>query len=273
MDLMEPVRPMVDEFVLGLLEERTFTQEEFFETREGVCRIMPPLASELSETGVLWRKPLRELTEALAHSLVDATDSGSRGLLSLAEGHTTGGRTLAAPLRKFRQARDDLDKTRWKRQLRERHKENRRWQRDQGAVDQEVDFETDILPGLAAVRPGEIAEATGLSETYAAQIRRGERTPHRRHWTALRTLAEENWEASETKRDLEERFANVDFAEAILAPLQSHDTTHREIAEALGLSRCYISEIMAGEKVPSLEHWLNFQRLLKDSAAEPDFQA
>jgi CRISPR-associated protein Cas1 len=263
LDLMEPLRPMVDAFVLDLLEERTFTKDDFFETREGVCRIMPSVASDLSETGVLWRKPLRELTEALANSLLEAADTGSRGLLSLAEGHTADGRTLAAPLRKFRQARDDLDKTRWKRQLRERHKTNRAWERAEGIEMETVDFEQDVLPGLAAVQPGEIAEATGLSETYAAEIRRGEKTPHRRHWAALQELAEENWEASQAKWELEERFADVDFFREILEPIEARDLTHQEIADAVGLSRGYISEIMAGQKVPSLEHWPSLGQLAK----------
>jgi CRISPR-associated endonuclease Cas1 len=41
-DLMEPVRPVVDAWALDLLESRTFRRSDFFETREGVCRIMPP---------------------------------------------------------------------------------------------------------------------------------------------------------------------------------------------------------------------------------------
>ncbi len=36
-DVIEPLRPVVDEQVLTLLERRTFSAREFFETREGVC--------------------------------------------------------------------------------------------------------------------------------------------------------------------------------------------------------------------------------------------
>ena len=36
--------------MLRFLGERTFTAEEFFETREGVCRLVPPLTTEVSES-------------------------------------------------------------------------------------------------------------------------------------------------------------------------------------------------------------------------------
>lgn len=35
-DVIEPLRPMVDGYLLRMLEERTFTATELFETRQGV---------------------------------------------------------------------------------------------------------------------------------------------------------------------------------------------------------------------------------------------
>ena len=46
-DLMEPVRPSVDAFVLNLICSRQFQKGDFFQTREGVCRILPPITCEL----------------------------------------------------------------------------------------------------------------------------------------------------------------------------------------------------------------------------------
>jgi CRISPR/Cas system-associated endonuclease Cas1 len=40
-DLMEPIRPSVDSYVLDLLQRRAFKKRDFFETREGICRVMP----------------------------------------------------------------------------------------------------------------------------------------------------------------------------------------------------------------------------------------
>ena len=63
LDLMEPMRPIVDEFVLDLLEERVFTYNDFFENGKGICRIMPPLARELVEKGMDWRVGIRRIAE------------------------------------------------------------------------------------------------------------------------------------------------------------------------------------------------------------------
>jgi CRISPR-associated endonuclease Cas1 len=62
-DLMEPVRPEVDRYVLKLLDERTFRRSDFFETREGACRLMPEIAAPLAATAPIWGKALGPLAE------------------------------------------------------------------------------------------------------------------------------------------------------------------------------------------------------------------
>ena len=49
-DLMEPMRPHVERQVLEFLKRRTFRECEFFETREGQCRLVPPLTTEVTES-------------------------------------------------------------------------------------------------------------------------------------------------------------------------------------------------------------------------------
>jgi CRISPR-associated endonuclease Cas1 len=68
-DLMEAVRPRVDAFVLQLLGSRTFRKSDLFETREGICRLMPPFTHELAETGALWARELGPVTERVAREL------------------------------------------------------------------------------------------------------------------------------------------------------------------------------------------------------------
>jgi CRISPR-associated endonuclease Cas1 len=70
-DLMEAVRPKVDEFVLDLLASRTFHKSDLFETREGICRLMPPFTHQLSETGQHWARELGPLTELVAQQLFE----------------------------------------------------------------------------------------------------------------------------------------------------------------------------------------------------------
>jgi CRISPR-associated endonuclease Cas1 len=59
----------------------------------------------------------------------------------------------------------------------------REWQGER--PDPEV-FRIEILPGLRRTPIGELVAATGLSEHYCSLIRLGKKTPHPRHWNALR---------------------------------------------------------------------------------------
>jgi CRISPR-associated endonuclease Cas1 len=68
-DLMEPVRPLVDRFVLRLLSERHFAATDFHETRQGVCRVTPPLARELVATSGDWSRAVGRVAEDVARLL------------------------------------------------------------------------------------------------------------------------------------------------------------------------------------------------------------
>jgi hypothetical protein len=50
-------------------------------------------------------------------------------------------------------------------------------------------FRTEILPGLRRIPIGELVAATGLSDHYCSLIRLGKKTPHPRHWGALRGVS------------------------------------------------------------------------------------
>jgi CRISPR-associated endonuclease Cas1 len=54
-DLMEPLRPVVDGFVIDLLQNQALARGDVYETREGVCRLGPPLARRLAA----WAPALR----------------------------------------------------------------------------------------------------------------------------------------------------------------------------------------------------------------------
>ncbi len=68
-DLMEPVRPQVDAFVLDWILREPIKREWFFEQRDGTCRLMAPFAARLSETAQTWRRALAPLAESVARSL------------------------------------------------------------------------------------------------------------------------------------------------------------------------------------------------------------
>jgi len=72
LDLIEPVRPDVDTFVLDLLARRTFKKADFNETSDGHCRLKAPLTHELAETLPMWSKAVAPIAERLAHSIGQA---------------------------------------------------------------------------------------------------------------------------------------------------------------------------------------------------------
>jgi hypothetical protein len=69
LDFMEPARPVVDTFVLDLIQRRTFRRCDFTETADGHCRILAPLTHELAEMMPIWAEALAPVAERVAHTL------------------------------------------------------------------------------------------------------------------------------------------------------------------------------------------------------------
>jgi hypothetical protein len=70
------------------------------------------------------------------------------------------------------------------------HRRNRGWAREHPGKRDEAWFKREIMPKLDRISLKEIAEATGLSLAACSRVRSGARTPHPRHWDALRQLAD-----------------------------------------------------------------------------------
>jgi CRISPR-associated endonuclease Cas1 len=75
LDLMEGVRPEVDAAILDLLESRVFRAADFFETRQGVCRVLAPLSHELARTIPNWSRALAPFVEEIARAIAGGPDS------------------------------------------------------------------------------------------------------------------------------------------------------------------------------------------------------
>lgn len=71
-DLMEPVRPVVDGLVIELVAGYPLERGDLFETREGVCRVGPPLARRLAQWAPTLSLPLEEQVRCLAECLLGA---------------------------------------------------------------------------------------------------------------------------------------------------------------------------------------------------------
>jgi len=68
-DLMEPVRPQIDAFVLDWITRETLRREWFHEQPDGNCRLMSSLALRLAETAPTWGRAVAPFAEWLAQTL------------------------------------------------------------------------------------------------------------------------------------------------------------------------------------------------------------
>ncbi len=68
-DLMEVCRPRCDAFVLDWLQREPLRKSDFWEDRNGNCRLVSALAIRLSETADTWRKLVAPVAEYVAQEL------------------------------------------------------------------------------------------------------------------------------------------------------------------------------------------------------------
>jgi CRISPR-associated endonuclease Cas1 len=68
-DLMEPVRPQVDAFLLDWITREPLKRAWFFEQRDGNCRLMSTLAVELAQTARIWGRAVAPIAEWVARTL------------------------------------------------------------------------------------------------------------------------------------------------------------------------------------------------------------
>lgn len=68
-DLMEPIRPNIDAYVLDWIQQQPLRREWFFEQRDGNCRLMASFAIRLTETAPMWERAVAPLAEWVAKEL------------------------------------------------------------------------------------------------------------------------------------------------------------------------------------------------------------
>ncbi len=78
LDLMEPVRPQVDAFVLDWITREPLRREWFFEQRDGNCRLMGSFAVRLSETAPTWGRAVAPFAEWVARTLSSTISKPNR---------------------------------------------------------------------------------------------------------------------------------------------------------------------------------------------------
>jgi len=77
LDVLEPIRPQIEAWLLNWIGSEPFRRSDFFETGSGNCRLMSQLCTKLSGTTSVWAKLVAPWAEYVARALSTATKSGS----------------------------------------------------------------------------------------------------------------------------------------------------------------------------------------------------
>ncbi len=99
LDLMEPIRPDAERYLLDLLTSNTFRARNFHETRTGNCRIRPPLTHRLAETLPTWTTLLAPVAETVARQLAQAAEFAEPVPTPLTQANRRSGRAAHGPRR------------------------------------------------------------------------------------------------------------------------------------------------------------------------------
>ncbi len=255
-DLMEPVRPEVDAFVLELLQTRVFPATDFHETRAGICRVLPPLTHLLAETAPRWARAVAPITEMVAHMLLAGTGwSGRRKQQELPTLLTGAKRSMG---------RDAL-RRQPKRQADNPCPKLPPACRSCGAV--LPDSDRLYCDGCHRDRRRELAaHYTGAGLEALAGLRADGRDPAHGKEAALKRGARNSQHAREVARCSREHgknFKPVEFVQDILPRLQAIPLG--AISKATGLSRGYASMIRRGLYVPHPRHWESLMTVTQHS--------
>jgi hypothetical protein len=216
LDLMEVVRPAIDGWVLDLLSE-PLKARLFTETREGCCRVLPPLTLRLASTTSTWAELLAPVAEHAARVL--AASPGSR-IRTISTPLTQANRRIEWAGRRGYQspqaiqtpsvasapvATKPLNETmplisgrrrsyggeaaeKRRDSLARRQQEAAEWEATADRVPGPSEF-AQIFEAIQGVPISELVRATGLSRPYCEKIRRGLVVPHPRHWQFLSVQA------------------------------------------------------------------------------------
>jgi CRISPR-associated endonuclease Cas1 len=255
-DLMEPVRPVVDAWVLDLLGSRTFRRSDFFETREGVCRIMSPLTRLLAETAPRWTAAVAPIAERLVRQLLAHGPSKKTG------GRLRSSRRVPTPL-------TQANRSAGRKAVRVRTPEAARPKR--AALPKTCTVcGADLSRGrrryCADCQPVQTLDAVGKAhEALRARRQAGDDPAHggeaarrrgKRNAATLRANAA--WERGQANT-----FDPATFAREIGPKLAA--VSLAAMMRTTGLSRPYCAKIRRGAQIPHPRHWESLAQMLDEA--------
>jgi len=286
-DLMEAVRPQIDATVLELLCTHTFSVRDFFENRQGVCRLLPPLTQLLAESAPQWAKAIAPIAEWVAQRLAQAvppipvvSDASEPGIFTMISSRPP----AAAAAKRTKPLTTPLTQTnrsRGRQGFRRRAAHASSPDAGKRLLHACVQCGTllptperqycdaclperraELLPVFSQSGPTVLAARRAQQADPAhggvAGFKRSQRTTQ--HWQELSAWRSED--AGEGEEGGREAGGTTDheFSRDILPKLAAVRLV--DLMQATGLSRRYCWLIKTGQKVPHPRHWSALQRCL-----------
>jgi CRISPR-associated endonuclease Cas1 len=225
-DLMEPVRPQVDAYLLDWITRQPLSRAWFFEKGDGNCRLMAPLATRLAETAQTWGRAIAPIAEWVARafwSTIRRPDSPMATRLTQGNRRKRHGDSIAVP--KPANTPDNLC-------------------RDCGiSVSQHRKHCSACESDRVRKRMVEIAEA-GRIASQAVEPNNRRAATQRKH-----ALAKFAWKQSSLPKWLNEETYTTK-----IQPLLK-EIANPVVMSALGVSLSYAVAIRAGRRRPHPRHW------------------
>jgi CRISPR-associated endonuclease Cas1 len=232
-DLMEICRPNCDAFVLNWLQSEPLRRSDFWEDRNGNCRLVSSLAIKLGETADTWRRLVSPIAEYCAQEL---WSSISRPTSTLA-------RRLIAT------------------RLTQRNKREVKGS-DVPKVDQPKPEHVCSDCGTKIPRGNELCSKCAKRATrtnFRVGRHIGQQPQHlAKRASTMRThrRAIQDWKPS----DLPAWLTRDTYVKRVVPALAS--VAKSQIRSALGVSEPYSSDIRAGKRIPHPRHWQALTRLV-----------
>jgi CRISPR-associated endonuclease Cas1 len=209
-DLMEPIRPQVDAYLLDWLRRAPLQRKWFFEQRDGNCRMTSEFAVELSETSKIWRQALGPLAEWIAYTLWSGMSQPAQAKapatrLTQNQRREAKGIPTNSPVdrrrdlvtkdhfrslpKQFRlNERDPIAQARRADTQRQQAAALKAWKAsDKPEWLDDKFYREKVQPRAAEITIPVLMSALRISKPYATDIRAGRR-PHPRHWLVLARL-------------------------------------------------------------------------------------
>jgi CRISPR-associated endonuclease Cas1 len=233
-DLMEPVRPKIDGYVLDWILKTPLKRSWFFEHADGCCRLMSDLTVELSDTAPTWSREVAPIVEWFAQTLSSASADNAR---------VRSPGTRLTQRRRYEGAGASMPTT----------KQASQQQNVCEACGAAISVKARYCGPCAAVAATQrITEASGrgrLNAVTAEALGKRSRTMSS-HRDAIR-----NWQPADLPSWLDDTVYTTKI-QPILDRLSK-----AAIAKALGVTKDYAYEIARGDKIPHRRHWVKLADL------------